>query len=252
MERKTLVVLVSLLMVLTVPIAMAAHDEPQIHVQAHAGGPYFGYIYDPIQFTGSATYGFPPYSYAWHFSDGTSATGQTVYKAFSSAGSYTATLTVTDSKGYHDDSIASVTVEVPPYDLHVDVRTSGNVHHYSEGDVVPIILDITNSQYAQGPTPPFTYTCKIGETVLQYPTESLGLEPGQSIHRTYAWDADEWGLYIITAQVTLDTGETISDSWVIMVWPFGADMPSDPTDPVDGPGIPYPIPDPGPDDPIHL
>jgi GH25 family lysozyme M1 (1,4-beta-N-acetylmuramidase) len=54
---------------------------------------------DKIQFTASATGGTPPYTYAWNFGDGSTGTGSPVTHAYSSAGSVTPMLTVTDSAG---------------------------------------------------------------------------------------------------------------------------------------------------------
>jgi PKD repeat protein len=53
-------------------------------------------------------------SYDWDFGDGTTATGQTVRKTYASAGSFPATLRVTDSRGTASNS--SSTVVVKPLD----------------------------------------------------------------------------------------------------------------------------------------
>ena len=56
-------------------------------------------------------------SYNWSSSDGQSATGSTTSFTFGSAGSYTVTLTVTDSDGLTNSSSQTVTVEAP--NLHI-------------------------------------------------------------------------------------------------------------------------------------
>lgn len=68
-------------------------------VKAVAGGPYSGKTGESITMTGSASGGEGSLSYAWSFGDGSSATGQTVSHKYTTAGSHTVRLTVTDSKG---------------------------------------------------------------------------------------------------------------------------------------------------------
>ncbi|MEW6051131.1 MAG: PKD domain-containing protein [Candidatus Zixiibacteriota bacterium] len=51
-----------------------------------------------VSFTGGATGGQQPYSYAWNFGDGGTSTLQSPSHTYQSAGSYTATVTVTDSR----------------------------------------------------------------------------------------------------------------------------------------------------------
>ena len=79
---------------------------------AQANGPYSGTPGVPITFSaaGSTDPDGTIASYQWSFTDGTNASGQTVQKTFASAGSYTATLTVTDDRGGTATSSAAVTV----------------------------------------------------------------------------------------------------------------------------------------------
>jgi PKD repeat protein len=67
--------------------------------QVSAGGPYTGLPGQAIVFTGSAPLGAGAAQFIWNFGDGTTATGQTVSKAYSSAGTYTVTLSVTSPFG---------------------------------------------------------------------------------------------------------------------------------------------------------
>src|SRR5262245_14991132 len=54
-------------------------------------------------------------TYAWQFSDGTTASGRIVQKTFANHGSYTATLTVTDVFGWPTASTQSLTIaNLPP------------------------------------------------------------------------------------------------------------------------------------------
>jgi PKD repeat protein len=53
-----------------------------------------------VSFTATATGGISPYSFSWSFGDGGSATGNPTSHIFSASGSYTVTLTTSDSAGH--------------------------------------------------------------------------------------------------------------------------------------------------------
>ena len=80
---------------------------------AKSNGPYGGLINKPIQFSGSASGGKPPYSYYWDFCDGGISTLQNPKHTYLNGGIYTAILTVNDSLGYKATDIAMVTIEIP-------------------------------------------------------------------------------------------------------------------------------------------
>ncbi len=63
-----------------------------------------------VSFNGSASGGTPPYSYAWTFGDGATATGRNVTHAYGGAGTYTVNLTVTDSASHTASASHSVSV----------------------------------------------------------------------------------------------------------------------------------------------
>lgn len=63
-----------------------------------------------VSFSGSASGGTAPYAYAWTFGGGASASGPSVHHVFTAAGTYTATLTVTDALGNTTTATADVAV----------------------------------------------------------------------------------------------------------------------------------------------
>src|SRR6266571_3618382 len=65
-----------------------------------------------ITFTAGATGGTTPYTFSWSFGDGSTGTGSSVTHAFSSAGSYTVTLTVRDSGSPQQTVTSQKTVTV--------------------------------------------------------------------------------------------------------------------------------------------
>jgi endoglycosylceramidase len=68
----------------------------------------------------NGTHNVPIVSYEWDFGGGVTATGVVVYHNYTSEGSYTVTLTVTDSRGWWDTESKTVTVRKPLPWLHAD------------------------------------------------------------------------------------------------------------------------------------
>jgi PKD repeat protein len=87
-------------------VTVAGIDE----LVANAGGPYQGAPSEAVFFTGSARGGRAPYTYSWNFGDGLSANDQNPIHVYEEAGTYTITLTVTDSDGTTDDHTTTVTI----------------------------------------------------------------------------------------------------------------------------------------------
>lgn len=81
-------------------------DEPI----ANANGPYNGNIDEEIQFTGSVVGGTSPYTWHWDFGDDTTSTEQNPTHAYSSYGTFTVTLTVTDDGENTDEDITSAII----------------------------------------------------------------------------------------------------------------------------------------------
>lgn len=70
-----------------------------------------------VAFSGSASGGFPPYTYSWTLGDGSTSTAQNPSHTYTQAGSFTAVLTVTDSAAHTahaPDVTITATNPVPP------------------------------------------------------------------------------------------------------------------------------------------
>ena len=80
-----------------------------------SGNPTSGQIPLTVAFTGTATGGNPPYSYSWNFGDGSAAsTTQNPSHTYSNAGTYNATLTVTDSSSPAKTATSTVSITASP------------------------------------------------------------------------------------------------------------------------------------------
>ncbi len=77
--------------------------------------PTSGQIPLNASFTGSASGGTPPYSYSWDFGDGSAtSTAQDPSHTYTNAGTYTATLTVTDSASPANTASSTVSITASP------------------------------------------------------------------------------------------------------------------------------------------
>jgi len=92
--------------------AAVLHIEYDIPPVADADGPYQGTTGVPIQFdgTGSSDVDGTITTYQWDFGDGQAGSGAAPTHAYTTAGDYTVTLTVTDNNGLTDDDQTTVTV----------------------------------------------------------------------------------------------------------------------------------------------
>jgi phage baseplate assembly protein gpV len=112
-----------------------------------AGGPYSSESGQSIQFTGFATGGTTPYTWAWEFGDGATASVQNPTHAYTTAGTYTATLTVTDAASGTATDTATVTVIAPQPVLEIGAITGGfgiksSVKNTGEGVATNVVWTI--------------------------------------------------------------------------------------------------------------
>ncbi|HVQ01578.1 MAG TPA: PQQ-binding-like beta-propeller repeat protein, partial [Candidatus Thermoplasmatota archaeon] len=66
-------------------------------LEAETNGPYYSLTNQSVNFTGSATGGYKPYTWHWDFGDGDTSKEQNPTHTYSSIGNYTVTLMVTDN-----------------------------------------------------------------------------------------------------------------------------------------------------------
>ena len=111
---------------------------------ADAGGPYYGFVDQPITLKGSATGGVPPYHFAWDLdNDGEydDKTGDTVTWTWSAAGTYTVSLQVTDSATPANVSTDNATVVVSEITVTLVSIQDATA---AQGEIVEVPINITN------------------------------------------------------------------------------------------------------------
>ncbi len=194
---------------------------------ADAGGPYFGVVNEPVDFSGSVFRGRPPFEYRWSFGDGAVGSGRTASHGYVEAGNYTVTLTVTDGEGETAVDVTWVRVlrsDEPPARPSVEgpARGSpGGVYVYSmtsedpEGDPVRYYVDWEDGQ---------------GEWIGPY-------EPGERARRSHVWFYP--GVYVVRVRAVDAVG--LESGWVefrVVVGP-GRAHPGRPSAPASAPRPPY-------------
>jgi len=149
-----------------------------------------------VSFTGGASGGTSPYTYSWVFGDGGTSTAQSPSHTYTSAGSYTAVLTVTDSHGCQGSKSVVITVYPLPTASASASPTSG---------CMPLNVSFTGG--ASGGTGPYTYSWVFGDS---------GTSTAQSPSHTYTGA----GSYTAVLTVTDSHSCQGSKSVVITVYPL--------------------------------
>jgi PKD repeat protein len=164
-------------------------------------------------FTGSATGGTAPYTYSWNFGDGSAtSSAQNPSHTYSSAGTYTATLTVTDSASPANTATSSVQIVVNSVGGNLTATASG----LPTSGQIPLTTNFNGS--ATGGTPPYSYSWNFGD--------GSGTSSAQNPSHTYSTA----GTY--TATLTLTDSESpsksVSASVTVTAAPINGTVPSAP------------------------
>jgi PKD repeat protein len=154
-----------------------------------------------VNFQSEVTFGTSPYTYQWDFGGG--ATDSTVQNpgstTFSTAGTYTVNLTVTDSSGATAQDSVIVTVQSSTA-YTVSITSPSGAVTISAGQSVNFQSTVSNG------TSPYTYLWDFGGGAAN----STVQDPGTTSFSTA-------GTYTVTITVTDTSGATTQDSVIVTV-----------------------------------
>ena len=87
-----------------------------------------------VAFNGSGTGGTPGYMYVWDFGDGNTSSQAAPSHTYATAGSYSATLTVTDAHGCNSSDVSVITVNALPV-VNVDATANASCFGNCDGSI---------------------------------------------------------------------------------------------------------------------
>lgn len=172
------------------PLIVTAHGLPAID----AGGPYYGFVGEPIEFNGTAYDGFPPYVWFWEFEEGSTSTDENPVYIYESAADYTVTLTVIDSRGYQSlDTTKCHVANTGDLNVIINAVLQGKIFE-----------TIQFTGIVEKGTPPYTWNWDFGDGK-------------SSTMKNPPYIYSKNGIYAVNLTVTDSIGLTGSDSVTIEI-----------------------------------
>lgn len=153
---------------------------------ANPGGPYISANGNAVHFDGSASTAQSGTitGYQWNFGDGTTDTGPTPLHLYQGIGTYTASLSVTDSYGMSGSASTAVTINRrPPFanpggpyraSVGTLVQFNGSSSIAPDGTITSYSWDFGDGTNGSGPSPSHTYNSTGSKTVRLTVTDDSG------------------------------------------------------------------------------
>lgn len=183
----------------SVPVNVALNHAPVLSAIPTCT-PNAGVVGQTLSFSANATdVDSDPLTYTWNMGNGTSLTGASVTQAYSTAGTYTASVVVSDGRGGSDTKSVSVTINVPPpnHPPVLSAAPSCSPNPATVGQTQTFTASATDAD-----NDPLAYTWNLGNGTTK---------TGASITQVYA----SAGVYSVT--VTATDGKGGSDTKSVSV-----------------------------------
>jgi PKD repeat protein len=167
----------------TATTTAAIGDVPNEPPFADPNGPYTGAAGQAVQFDGSGSQDLDGtiVAYDWDFGDGMTGTGVSPTHTYTSGGTYTVTLTVTDDMGATDTQSTTATIEsMQPGGLDLDIaafRTTPVAFNLRRSQPIKITLSVVNPGTVDGQGMAIVLGMQNGEEVFAE-TIAVSSEPG--------------------------------------------------------------------------
>jgi PKD repeat protein len=187
-------------------LASGTPNTPPTAVIAAPAGPVTGNAPFAVSFdgTGSSDADGSISSYAWTFGDGTQATGITASHTYTTAGSYTAKLTVTDNRGATAFATVAITVNPDPTILNAPSNLAASA---ASGVVTLTWKDNSSNEdgfyieRAPSGSTSFLQVGSVGANIVKY-TESR--PKGAYLYRVRAFNAVKTSAYSNQVQIRIN------------------------------------------------
>jgi len=153
---------------------------------ANAGGPYAGTTGTTVNFSGTTSTDpqGQTLTYAWSFGDGTTGTGASPNHTYATAGTYTVSLTVTDTSGLSGTATGKATIVAPPVANAggpyagiegVSLAFNGSASTDPRGQALTYAWDFGDGNTGSGVAPTHTYAALGTYTVKVTVTDTSSL-----------------------------------------------------------------------------
>ena len=171
-------------------IAICAPETPSavINTDKQTGAAPFTVNFDATSSTG------PINTYSWSFGDNRSATGSTVSHAYTSSGTYTATLTVQGANGSSDQSSVNIAVAASPPPTYTPPTAKITLDHSTGVAPFTVNFNGSNSNTAQPPIKSYVWNFGDGKSGSGVSIAHLYTKAGTyAVSLTVSDNADQTG-----------------------------------------------------------
>jgi alpha-tubulin suppressor-like RCC1 family protein/chitodextrinase len=192
--------------------AATTSSIPNTPPVANPGGPYTGYVGEPVFFDGSGSTDLEGgiVTYHWYFYDENTGSGPNPTHSYTSAGTYSVSLTVTDNDGATDTAFTSAVISETPNVLTLSVSILANsmsenggsseaIVMRSSGTSESLVVNLTSSDASEAMVPA-SITIPVGSDSATFTVTAIDdtvLDGSQTVTITAAAAGANGGMDVI-------------------------------------------------------